>query len=120
VFTKDQLIKIGVAAMEYAKANGPMAYYHRITNEDAWFDVCIKTFPELEDKLTDWIQDTHSTKFPAGDIGEVFYRAEQIVFGGSIEEYKALGWKECDFSTYCIIRRASARAEVILKQRNAH
>jgi hypothetical protein len=120
VFTPDQLIVIGVAAMEYAKSQGPMAYFHRITNEDAWFDICIKTFPELEDDLIQWIQDTHSKKFPSEELGEVFYRAEQVVFGGSIEEYKALAWKEVDFYGYLVIRTASSRAEMILRARNAY
>lgn len=123
VFTPDQLIIIGGAAMEFAKANGPMAYFHRITNEDAWFDVCIKTFPELEEPLIQWIQDTHSKKFPSEELGEIFYQAERIVFGGSIEEYKALAWREVDFYGYLVIRTASSRADMILhsrKERNAN
>lgn len=119
VFSREQLIAIGVAAMEFIKEQGPMSYFHRMTNEDAWYDVCIKTFPDCEERLTDWINDTHKKQFPSEELGEIFYRAEQVVLGGSIEEFKALAWKEVDFATYLVIRRASARAETILKQRNA-
>jgi len=120
VYSDQEMIEIGSTIMDFAKANGPDMYFHRMTNEDVWYEICLDAVPGRESKLIDWISATPSKTLPGEELGELFYRAEQVVFGATIAEY--LAWKPAGllFSGFCVVRQAMHRASLILEGKSAY